>query len=52
MSAQTEELFDAQGRRLYLTPEERAAFLEASKAAPRPGAYLLLYHAYHRVSDQ
>ncbi len=36
MSAQTEELFDAEGRRLYLTPEERAAFLEASKAAPRP----------------
>ncbi len=36
MSPQTEELFDAQGRRLYLTPEEREAFLEASKAAPRP----------------
>ncbi len=29
------ELFDTQGRRLYLTAEERTAFLEAAKAAPR-----------------
>ena len=36
MTVQTEDLFDREGRRLYLTPEERTAFLEASKAAPRP----------------
>ena len=36
MSVQSEDLFDSAGHRLYLTPEERAAFLEASKAAPRP----------------
>ncbi len=29
------ELFDTQGRRLYLTEEERTAFLEAAKDAPR-----------------
>jgi len=29
------ELYDPQGRRLYLTAEERAAFLTAAKAAPR-----------------
>ena len=28
------ELFDQQGRRLYLTGEERRAFLAAAKAAP------------------
>ena len=36
MAIRIEELFDAQGRRLYLTTEERAAFLDAAKAAPRP----------------
>ncbi len=36
MSVHTEELFDSQGRRLYLTPEEREAFLKAARAAPRP----------------
>ena len=36
MTVQSEDLFDSAGRRLYLTPEERTAFLEASKAAPRP----------------
>src|SRR5712692_7939225 len=29
------DLLDAQGRRLYLTEEERAAFLEAAHKAPR-----------------
>ena len=36
MSVQSEDLFDSQGRRLYLTPEERAAFLKAAKKADRP----------------
>ncbi len=36
MSARSEDLFDANGRRLYLTPEERDAFLTAARAAPRP----------------
>lgn len=36
MSGQSEDLFDANGRRLYLTPEERAAFLKAAKTADRP----------------
>ena len=29
-------LIDRQGRRLYLTGEERAAFIEAAREAPRP----------------
>ena len=36
MSAQSEDLFDSNGRRLYLTPEERQAFLKAAKKADRP----------------
>lgn len=32
----SEELFDKHGRRLYLTPEERQAFLDVAKMAPRP----------------
>ena len=32
----TEQLFDSEGRRLYLTPDERAAFLDAARSAPRP----------------
>ena len=36
MSAQSEDLFDSDGRRLYLTPEERQAFLKAAKTADRP----------------
>ncbi len=36
MSVQSEPLFDGQGRRLHLTPEERQAFLEAAKTADRP----------------
>ncbi len=36
MSVQSEDLFDGDGRRLYLTPEERSAFLDAAKTADRP----------------
>ncbi len=36
MSAQSEDLFDSDGRRLYLTLEERQACLKAAKKADRP----------------
>ena len=36
MSVHSEDLFDRDGRRLYLTPEERQAFLAAAKTAARP----------------
>ena len=36
MSVHSEDLFDSDGRRLYLTPEERQAFLAAAKTAARP----------------
>lgn len=36
MSAQTDDLLDIEGRRLYLTLEEREAFAQAAKKADRP----------------
>ncbi len=52
MSALSEELFDSDARRLYLTPEERQAFLKAAKTADRPVRNFLPYPALDRVPDQ
>ena len=47
------DLFDPQGRRLYLTAEERAAFLAAAAKAPRAARTLCLTLHYTgcRVSE-
>jgi integrase/recombinase XerD len=45
--------YDTQGRRLYLTADERAAFLEAAKEAPREVRTLCLVLAFTgcRISE-
>ena len=47
------DLFDAQGHRLYLTHEERTAFLAAAKAAPRAVRTfcLVLHYTGCRISE-
>ena len=47
------DLFDPQGRRLYLTGEERAAFLDAAARAPRNvrSLCLTLHYTGCRVSE-
>jgi len=47
------ELYDPQGRRLYLTAEERAAFLTAAKDAPRAVRTfcLVLHYTGCRISE-
>lgn len=49
----TGELYDAQGRRKYLTAEERKAFLVAAEKAPRTVRTLCLVLAYTgcRISE-
>ena len=49
----SELLHDGRGRRLYLTGEERAAFLAAAATAPRPVRTLcgVLCHTGCRVSE-
>ena len=47
------DLFDAQGHRLYLTHEERTAFLDAAKTAPREVRTfcLVLHYTGCRISE-
>ena len=47
------ELFDARGSRLYLTHEERTAFLDAAKTAPRTVRTfcLVLHYSDCRISE-
>lgn len=53
MDADDTQLFDDRGRRLYLTPEERAAFLAAGAQAPRQVRTFcgLLHHTGCRLSE-
>jgi integrase/recombinase XerD len=51
--SETIQLYDARGRRLYLTSAERDAFLEAAMLADRPIRTLcsVLYYTGCRISE-
>ena len=53
MTDESPTLFDPKGRRLYLTEDERRAFLKAARTAPRPTRTLcgVLHYTGCRITE-